>query len=64
MAVYHGRVIKQSGKLLMQLFRMAVGVGTAFALDQISKIAVVHWLDLASTHVIPVVPPYLVFVMA
>ncbi|MER9544434.1 signal peptidase II [Mesorhizobium sp. M0437] len=43
---------------------MAVGVLTAFALDQISKIAVVYWLNLATVHVLPVVPPYLVFVMA
>jgi signal peptidase II len=49
---------------LMQLFRMGIGALTAFALDQISKIVVVHWLDLASTHVIPVVPPYLVLAMA
>jgi signal peptidase II len=48
----------------MQLFRMALGALTAFALDQISKIVVVHWLDLTSIHVIPVAPPYLVFVMA
>ena len=48
----------------MQLFRMAVGALTAFALDQISKIVVIHWLDLASIHVVPVAPPYLVFVMA
>jgi signal peptidase II len=48
----------------MQLFRMGVGALTAFALDQISKIVVIHWLDLASIHVVPVAPPYLVFVMA
>jgi signal peptidase II len=48
----------------MQLFRMALGALTAFALDQISKIVVVHWLDLTSIHVIPVASPYLVFVMA
>lgn len=48
----------------MQLFRMGIAALTAFAFDQISKIVVVHWLDLASTHVIPVVPPYLVLAMA
>jgi signal peptidase II len=48
----------------MQLFRMAVGVLSAFALDQISKIVVVRGLALASIHVIPIVPPYLVFAMA
>ena len=48
----------------MQLIRMGAGALTAFALDQISKIVVIHWLDLASIHVIPVAPPYLVFVMA
>jgi signal peptidase II len=48
----------------MQLIRMGAGALTAFALDQISKIVVVHWLDLASIHFIPVAPPYLVFVMA
>ena len=41
----------------MQLLRMGIGAVTAFALDQISKIAVVHWLDLASIHVLPVAPP-------
>jgi signal peptidase II len=50
-------------KLLMQLFLMAVGALTAFALDQITKIVVVHYLALKSIHVIPVIPPYLVFVM-
>lgn len=48
----------------MQLFRLGIGALTVFALDQISKIVVVHWLDLASINVIPVAPPYLVFVMA
>jgi len=48
----------------MQLFRLGIGALTAFALDQISKAVVVHWLDLASIHVIPVAPPYLVFAMA
>ena len=40
----------------MQLSCMAIGAVTAFALDQISKVVVVHWLDLASIHVIPVAP--------
>jgi len=48
----------------MQLLRLGIGALTAFALGQISKIVVVHWLDLASIHVIPVAPPYLVFAMA
>ena len=48
----------------MQLLRMAVAALIAIALDQISKFVVVHWLDLASLHVIPIIPPYLVFVMA
>jgi signal peptidase II len=43
---------------------MAAGTLTAFALDQASKLVVVHYLDLATAHVIPVVPPYLVFKMA
>jgi signal peptidase II len=43
---------------------MAAGTLTAFVLDQASKFAVVHWLDLATAHVIPVVPPYLMFKMA
>jgi signal peptidase II len=48
----------------MQLFRMGIGALIAFTLDQISKVVVVHWLDLASVHVIAVAPPYLVFAMA
>ena len=48
----------------MQLLFMAAGTVAAFVLDQASKLAVVHWLDLATAHVIPVVPPYLVFRMA
>lgn len=48
----------------MQLSRMGIGALTAFALDQVSKFVVVHWLDLASINVIPIAPPYLVFVMA
>ncbi len=48
----------------MQLSRMGIGALTAFALDQVSKFVVVHWLDLASINVIPIAPPYLVFAMA
>ncbi|MBY5324370.1 signal peptidase II [Rhizobium leguminosarum] len=48
----------------MQLLRMAVAALIAIGLDQISKFVVVQWLDLVSLQVIPVVPPYLVFVMA
>ena len=48
----------------MPLLRMAVAAILAFGLDRLSKVAIVHWLDLASVHVIPVWPPYLEFVMA
>lgn len=48
----------------MPLLRMAIAALIAVALDQISKLVVVQWLDLASLHVIPVIPPYLVFAMA
>lgn len=34
-----------------------------FVLDQVSKWAVVHWMNLAERGVIEVAPPYLVFVM-
>jgi signal peptidase II len=47
----------------MPLLRMAVGAAIAFGLDRLSKILVVHWLDLASVGVIDVRPPYLVFRM-
>jgi signal peptidase II len=36
----------------------------AFGLDRLSKIIVIHWLNLNSVHVIAVWPPYLNFVMA
>lgn len=36
----------------------------AFSLDQLSKFAMIHWLDLASVHTVKVWPPYLNFVMA
>ena len=48
----------------MPLLRMAVAAILAFGLDRLSKVAIVHWLDLASVQVIPVWPPYLEFVMA
>lgn len=48
----------------MQLSRMGICALTAFALDQVSKFVVVHWLDLASINVIPIAPPYFVFAMA
>ncbi len=40
-----------------------IAVGT-FAIDQLSKLLVVHWLDLISRGVIEVLPPFLVFRMA
>lgn len=43
---------------------MAAGSLITLVLDQASKFAVVRWLDLATAHVIPVVPPYLMFKMA
>lgn len=42
---------------------VAITALIAFALDQISKWAVVHWADLATRGVIEVAPPYLVFRM-
>jgi signal peptidase II len=36
----------------------------AFGLDRLSKIIIVHWLDLASVYKIQIWPPYLNFVMA
>lgn len=48
----------------MPLLRMAVATIIAFGLDRLSKIAIVHWLDLGSIHIIRVWPPYLDFVMA
>ena len=40
-----------------------IAAGT-FALDQLSKLVVVHWLDLISRGVMEVAPPFLVFRMA
>jgi len=43
---------------------MAIASLIAFGLDRLSKVVIVHGLDLASVHRIPVWPPYLNFVMA
>lgn len=40
-----------------------ISAGVWFVLDQLSKWAVVHWMNLAERGVIEVLPPYLVFVM-
>ncbi|WFU13310.1 signal peptidase II (plasmid) [Rhizobium sp. CB3090] len=48
----------------MQLLRMAIAALIAITLDQVSKLIVIQWLDLASLHVLPVSPPYLQFLMA
>lgn len=40
-----------------------IAIGT-FAIDQLTKVMVVHWLDLISRGVMEVVPPFLVFRMA
>ena len=36
----------------------------AFGLDRLSKIIIIHWLNLNSIHVIAVWPPYLNFAIA
>jgi len=46
------------------MLRMAIASLIAFGLDRLSKVVIVHGLDLASVHRIPVWPPYLNFVMA
>lgn len=46
------------------MLRMVLSALIAFSLDQLSKVAMIHWLDLASVHTIHVWPPYLNFVMA
>lgn len=46
------------------MLRMALSALIAFSLDQLSKVAMIHWLDLPSVHTIPVWPPYLNFLMA
>jgi len=48
----------------MPMLRMAIASLIAFGLDRLSKVVIVHGLDLASVHRIPVWPPYLNFVMA
>lgn len=48
----------------MPMLRMAIAALIAFGLDRLSKVVIVHGLDLASVHRIPVWPPYLNFVMA
>ncbi len=48
----------------MQPVRMAIAALIAITLDQVSKLIIIQWLDLASLHVLPVWPPYLQFVMA
>jgi signal peptidase II len=51
------------GNLPMPLLRILAGVAIAFGLDRLSKISIVHWLDLGSAGVIEVAPPYLVLRM-
>ena len=46
------------------MLRMTLAACIAFGLDQLSKVAVLQWLDLASVHAIEVWPPYLNFLMA
>lgn len=48
----------------MPMLRMAIATLSAFGLDRLSKVVIVHGLDLESVHRIPVWPPYLNFVMA
>jgi signal peptidase II len=42
---------------------LVIAAALAFAVDQASKVAVVHWLDLKTQLIMPVAPPYLVFRM-
>lgn len=46
------------------VLRMGLSALVAFSLDQLSKIVMIHRLDLASVHTIEVWPPYLSFSMA
>ncbi|MEO7496600.1 MAG: signal peptidase II [Massilia sp.] len=46
------------------ILRMALAALLAFGLDQFSKVAMLHWLDLGSVLKIPVWPAYLNFLMA
>jgi signal peptidase II len=48
----------------MSTLRIAITSFLAFGLDRLSKIIIIHWLDLASVQKIPIWPPYLNFVMA
>ncbi len=48
----------------MRMLQILFASVLAFALDRLSKIAIVEWSDLDTVHVIPVWPPYLKFVMA
>jgi signal peptidase II len=42
----------------------AITAGATFAIDQFTKLIVVHWLDLINRGVMEVLPPFLVFRMA
>ena len=46
------------------MLRLALSALLAFGLDQLSKLVMLRWLDLASVHAVEVWPPYLNFVMA
>ena len=48
----------------MRMLRIAIASLIAFGLDRLSKIIIVHWLDLESVHRLAVWPPYLDLVMA
>ena len=50
--------------LTTPVLRMALAALIAFGLDQLSKVVVIHWLDLASVQSIKVWPPYLNLLMA
>ncbi|HEX7650060.1 MAG TPA: signal peptidase II [Noviherbaspirillum sp.] len=48
----------------MSMLRIAIASCIVFGLDRLSKVIIVHWLDLASVQKIATWPPYLNFVMA
>jgi signal peptidase II len=48
----------------MPLLRTALSAVIAFGLDRLSKVVIIHWLNLGSIHVLDVWPPYLNLVMA
>jgi signal peptidase II len=48
----------------MTLHRIAIASLVFFGLDRLSKVIIVQWLDLATVQHLPVLPPYLNFVMA